>query len=488
MGGTRAQPTHQPPKKGAKPLMGVLVGVLAATLAMSSRTPLEERLDAALKAGPLSSARVAALVVAETDGRVLYAREPDALRVPASNMKVLTAFAALDAFGPTHRFETVITADRPPGANGVVGELGVRGAGDPALNSEDWWRLAADLRRAGLRKVDGDLIVDPSCFDTQYWHPGWGEPSSRAFYAPVAGLSANYGAFFVRVAPGGRAGEPLRVEVDPPLPYLKLVNRGRTTAPGERGTLAVARGGASAAAETIVVSGGLGVGEAPREIPRSVRDPALYAGALFRWQLEAVGIEITGRVRQGEPGHATELRRHPGRSLAEIVRLFLKYSNNSMAETLVKAMGAKAGKGQGDWPGGLAEMRRRLEAHGLLDPDAQIVDGSGLAAANRISPRMLVATLARAREAFRFGPEFVAALPIGGRDGTLEERVGGGADRVRGKTGFLGTPRVVALSGYVEGREGQRVIFSILVNGYRGGAEDAIRAVDAWVAALVDGT
>jgi D-alanyl-D-alanine carboxypeptidase/D-alanyl-D-alanine-endopeptidase (penicillin-binding protein 4) len=298
-------------------------------------------------------------------------------------------------------------------------------------------------------------------------------------------LSANYAAFFVRVAPGAAEGDPLRVEVDPPLGYLAIENRGRTGGPKAARTLRVGRGKARSDGETVAVSGQLRVGDPAREFPRSVADPVLYAGALFKFQLEALGIEVRGRVRRGVAPPGVELLRYSGRPLAEIVRLFLKYSNNSMAESLVKTMGATATGAQGSWSTGLGEVRRRLAVLGVLGPGAVIADGSGLAPENRLSPRMLVQALAAAAQSFRFGPEFVAALPIGGRDGTLENRTGAVPDRVRAKTGLLGAERVVALSGFAQRADGETVTFSILVNGYAGEVEQAMEAVDAWVAALV---
>ena len=85
-------------------------------------------------------------------------------------------------------------------------------------------------------------------------------------------------------------------------------------------------------------------------------------------------------------------------------------------------------------------------------------------------------------ESFRFGPEFLAGLPIAGRDGTLEERAEDVGGKVRAKTGLL--TRVTGLSGFVEQSDGTRLLFSLLVNGYRGSAEAAMRAVDDFVSIL----
>ena len=125
--------------------------------------------------------------------------------------KVLTGIAALAAFGPAHRFSTEVLVSGQPDHDGAVDALFIRGGGDPTLTSEQWWRLSADLRIRGLRRVRGDLFMDDTLFDGERWHPSWGEVTSRAYHAPVGALSANYGAFFVAVAAASEPGGPVRV-------------------------------------------------------------------------------------------------------------------------------------------------------------------------------------------------------------------------------------------------------------------------------------
>jgi len=461
--------------------LGLLLAVAATALAES----LPERLDAALTHRGLRGARIAALVVDREDGRVLYARDPDRALIPASNLKLLTALAALSAFGPTHRFTTEILADAEPGPEGAVERLYVRGGGDPALTSEEMWRLAADLRRLGLARVRDGIVLDASYFDDERWHPSWGSVSARAYHAPVSALSVNYGAFAVRALAGAAPGDPVQVVLDPPVRFLRLANRARTGPARGRPSLSVERRSAGAF-EEVIVSGQMRAGSKPKVHHRSVLDPVAYAGAVLRMQLEANGIAVQGGSRRGlVPAAAVSLLPFEGKPLAEIVRRFVKYSNNMIAESLVKAMGARADPAPGNWRAGIAAMRRELERLGLALDNLSFVDGSGLSYANRVPPRSFVEALLLGERSFLFGPEFVAALPIAAADGTLEERAEGAAHGVRAKTGLL--TRVTGLSGYARLPEGRVAVFSILANGYRGGAEAALDGVDGFAAELVAG-
>jgi len=426
------------------------------------------------------------MVVDRETGELLFARDPDQALVPASNLKLLTGIAALAAFGPAHRFSTEVLASGEPDRAGAVDALFIRAGGDPTLTSEQWWRLAADLRIRGLRRVRGELLLDDTLFDAERWHASWGEISSRAYHAPVGALSANYGAFFVVVAAASDPGGPVRVGVDPPVPYLRVVNRAQTGAAGSLATIDVNRELAGDF-EKIVVEGSIPAGREPLEYWRSVANPARYAGAVLRMQLEANGIAVEGGVRLGRvPDTAVSLYRFEGKSLAEVTRLFLKNSNNFIAEALVKSMGAQsaAGASRGSWELGISAELRQLESMGLDTTGLQLVDGSGLSYQNRVPARLLVDALRLADASFEFGPELGAALPIAATDGTLERRAAAALGRVRAKTGLL--TRVTGLTGFAKGGEGPEVIFSVLANGYRGSDEQAMDALDGFAAALVD--
>ncbi|MCB9722903.1 MAG: D-alanyl-D-alanine carboxypeptidase/D-alanyl-D-alanine-endopeptidase [Spirochaetaceae bacterium] len=452
-----------------------------------------------MRGGALAAASVGMHVARARDGVVVYSRGGERPMIPASNQKILTALAALHRFGPAHRFSTRVWAPAPPDADGFVSELLLEGGGDPAMNSEDWWRLAADLRREGLRGVKGDLRIDDTLFEEPGWHPSWGRVSARAYHAPIGALTANYGSYFVSVWPQ-RPGSAPRVDIDPPVDYLRLRNTAVTQPRSERPRLVVDRlpGRASdgPVEEVVRVEGATRAGDRVDRFPRSVLDPGLYAGSLLALQLEANGIFVDGEVRRGPRGAEEPLSLlldRGGRSVAEAVALCMKYSNNSIAESLVKNLAIGPAEGpagstprRGDWAGGIRALREALGELGVDLSGATLVDGSGLSIQNRLSPRMLVEALRAGRASFRIGPEFVASLPIAELDGTLDKRLRGAGGRIRAKTGLLSDAGVTALSGFVDRPDGETLVFSIVVNGFREGASGAMQAVDRLALLLID--
>ncbi|MFP6654290.1 MAG: D-alanyl-D-alanine carboxypeptidase/D-alanyl-D-alanine-endopeptidase, partial [Myxococcota bacterium] len=481
-------------------LYGIFVGVLPSQAAGPEPTDLVARIERILERSPLAGAKVGIHVERVRDGRVVFSKNADRLLIPASNQKLMTTLVALERFGPAHRFSTRIFASGTPDAEGRVSELLIEGGGDPAMNSEDWWRLAAELRQTGLRGVIDGLRVDDQLFAGPRWHASWGKITARAYHAPIGALTANYGSFFVAVEPQTKAGLSAVATLAPPVRYLRLLNLAKTVSVKKRPRLAVERlrndSLSTSAKEIIRVSGNVAVGASVDRIPRSVRDPGLYAASVLAYQLEANGIEVADEVRRAplETGERlTLLREWRGRTLSEIVSLCLKYSNNSIAESLLKSLGAWDGvslasrpTGQGDWVQGIRVLREELTRLGIALGQARLVDGSGLSTQNRLTPRLLVEVLRIGKASFRMGPEFVAALPIAGTDGTLGERFDKGHGRIRAKTGLLSKASVTSLSGFAERVDGDVLIFSILVNGHRGGSGAAMQAVDRIARTLLD--
>jgi D-alanyl-D-alanine carboxypeptidase/D-alanyl-D-alanine-endopeptidase (penicillin-binding protein 4) len=243
-----------------------------------------------------------------------------------------------------------------------------------------------------------------------------------------------------------------------------------------------------AGAERVRVSGVLPAGTPPDDVWRSVNDPLAYAAAVLRLQLEANGIHVMGGVRRGAavPG-ANLLLAFEGLPLQQIASLFLKYSNNFIAECLLKwlALGPAPAPGAkpASWAAGSEALRARLLALGVPLGETHLVDGSGLSRLNRVSARVLVETLRRGDAAFEAGPELLAGLPIAALDGTLAHRAEQARGRIRAKTGSL--DGVTSLAGFARSERGRDVVFAVIVNGAHHGDAAASAAMDGVAAALV---
>ena len=169
------------------------------------------------------------------------------------------------------------------------------------MNSEDWWRLAADLRREGLRGCAG-ICGSTTAPSTARLASELGTVSARAYHAPIGALTANYGSFFVSVWPQAEVGSSVLVDIDPPVPICDLRNLAKTVARSARPRLSVDRvpGGESGgpAEEIVRVQGVARIGDGVDRFPRSVLDPGLYAGSLLAYQLAANGVYLDGEVRR----------------------------------------------------------------------------------------------------------------------------------------------------------------------------------------------
>ncbi len=442
---------------------------------------LSQALSQVVASTPLASSRIGILVTSLETGQVLFERNADELLNPASNVKLFTSAAALARLGPEYRFDTEIYADAGEGGPRT---LYVRGKGDPSMVTERLWALAGDLFNMGVRSLR-EIVVDDSWFDSEREGPGFDqERGDRAYLAPAGALSLNFNAVAIHVAPGSRAGERGRVSLEPPSDFLVLDDRTLTAGPRARRrvvTSSVLQG----ARQRILVQARLPVGSRPQVFYRKVDDPPLYFGCTLKRLLELRGVKVAGRVRRGTvPEGARLLTVSESESLAEIVRHLDKTSNNFMAEQILKTLGAEAKGAPGSWPKGVEAVEDFLAQAGIPRGSYIMKNGSGLNDANRFSARQTVTLLREMWRRFPLMAEFVGALPVAGRDGTIRWRMEDtdAAGRLRAKTGTLAN--VVSLSGYVEARSGAKLAFAVLVNDYPGRASGVVRALDAIGAAV----
>jgi len=458
-----------------------LAALLLASPAAAADRDLAAALGAAVDASPIAAARSSILVEAVDTGEVVYARDPDVLLNPASNVKLVTTAAALARLGPDFRFSTELLLDAPL-RGGRARTLYLRGRGDPTLTTERLFSAAGELAHLGLASV-GELVLDDGYFDGERSGPGFDqEEGDRAYLAPAGALSLNWNAVEIHVAPGDRPGQRARVALEPPSPFFALDVRAVTVGPSGRARVEVTtelRDGR----ERVTVEGRLPVGSRPHVLWRRVDDPALYLGHTLAALLELRGVKVS-KVRPGRtPEGAQLLHVLQSDPLAEVVRRLNKTSNNFTAEQLLKTLGAEVKGPPGTWPKGVEAEEEFLSEIGIPAGGYVLRNGSGLNDANRLSARQLVTLLRAMWARFPLQPEYVVSLPVAARDGTIRWRMDGtaAAGRLRAKTGTL--EGVVTLSGYVQDAGGRVLAFAVLVNDSPG-RPGVLRAVDGLGAAL----
>ncbi len=448
-------------------LVALLVVALAFTPSHAqppAAAPLVTRLRQLVQDSGLAD-NVGIAVVDTADGRPIFQHRAARPLNPASNQKLVTAFAALRTLGPQFTMRTAVYG-RIEG-DSVVGGLALRGYGDPTLTQGDLLALARDVADQGVRRCDR-IIIDASYFDDQVLPPAFEQQPNEvaAFRAPIGAVSVDRNAYVLRVLPGAEVGAPARLRLAGAA-YFDVDNRMTTSEPGRPSVIADQR--ASGAQMALRLSGTVPVNVRGVSYRRRIENPLPWVGHVFAEALRAQGVRCPDRVEIGTtPSNAALLASRTSPQLATILEELGKHSDNFVAEMVFRVMGAERHR-PGRSEDAVAAVRAALEQASLPADQITIVNGSGLFEGNRISAQQLADLLVAAYRDPSIQSEYVAHLAVGGVDGTLARRLRDlPAPRVvRAKTGTLNA--VIALSGYVLGpRPGSAWAFSVLANDVRG--------------------
>lgn len=418
----------------------------------------------------LQGAAFAIHITEEQSGKTIFEKSADQRMRPASNMKLLTAAAALDELGEEHRFETIVATDGQVKNGQLNGNVYLIGKGDPSLTYEDIQQLASQLHELGIKKINGDIVADDTYFDRERYSEDTTWKDESAYYgAAISALTASpdndhdTGTVKVMVEASSSSGKPT-VNLVPETDYVSIQNDAVIVSDNEEAELEVTR---IHGTNDIVISGSIAAGDSEREWV-AVWEPTEYVLHLFQDYVKTSGIQVTGTAKTAKaPTNRTELLRKQSAPLKELLLPFMKLSNNGHAEMFLKHIGSK-GKA-GNWEDGINSMEHYLSDIQLPKEQMVIRDGSGLSHVNGITARQLTTLLTQVKQESWF-PAFKTSLPIAGKaermiGGTLRNRFVDTelAGKINAKTGTL--TGVSSLSGYMETKSGEHVVFSILLNG-----------------------
>jgi D-alanyl-D-alanine carboxypeptidase/D-alanyl-D-alanine-endopeptidase (penicillin-binding protein 4) len=490
------------------------------------------------------------IAVTGMDGAPIYLLNEGQLFQPASNAKLYTTAAAIALLGPATTFETRIVARGVfGGVQTLTGDLVLVGAGDANLSGREIPYIAPALRpkpaagaaalpetnplryleamadqvaATGLKVVNGDVVGDDTLFPWEPYAQDWSiDDTVWGYGAPVSALTINDNQMKVTVTPGGAAGSPATVVIDPAVPSYYTLDVAVTTGAVKSGShVQMER---ALGSKVLRVYGSIAVDAQPDEEEVAIHDPAEYAAVALKGMLEKRGIVVTGkawalhRIPAEAEGFMTQMKKpgyesfvvgedkgpqpnaclvdpppagnervvasHRSPGLLDDVTVTNKVSQNLHAELWLHHLGRKAPCSRGSTVEGARLVRAFLEHAGVDKDDFVFFDGSGLSGHDLVTPRATARLLQYASTQPWFA-DWKKSLPVGGEDGSLAERFGKAplAGHVFAKTGTLGEAR--ALSGYLEGASGKTVIFSIMVGNHMPQTSKDREAMDKIVAAI----
>jgi serine-type D-Ala-D-Ala carboxypeptidase/endopeptidase (penicillin-binding protein 4) len=423
-----------------------------------------------------------AIVISLTKGDTLFAQNADGPMLPASTMKMYTSAIALDRFGANHVFKTPVFRSTTVGADGTLnGSLYLVGVGDPSLSARFWKgdtpmdALARQIVQAGIKRVRGDIIGDPTLFDQQTIPDGWKRSYLGAAYAArVSALSLNENLVWVAVKANGGTAE---VTLEPATTTIPVKSTVRVVS-GSGGRITASR----QADGSILVRGTVGRNAAPRKYSLVVDDPALFTTGALHAALEKAGVKVDGVSRLGNaPDNGVQVAAVASPPLGQIVGEMNRESINIVAELLFRAASATPQQ-VGSAASGLLTLREFFSEKVKSRADLlAATDGSGLSELDRVTARSMVELLSYAHSS-DWSSEFHASLPVEGESGTLRRRTAAPSrGNLHAKTGT--TNRVASLGGFVTARNGEVLAFSFIYNGSdRWNAKSAMDTMGATLA------
>lgn len=374
---------------------------------------------------------------------------------PASLAKIATVRALYSLYPEHYTFNTLLLASAVVKNQILKGDLTLKGSGDPSFTSESLWNLVNSFSRSGIKKIQGNMLVDESLYKKTFLKPS----SNKSYHAITSASSFNWNSISIRIRPNKKQHKKARVFIDPENDYIQIVNRVKT---GTKNNIVIKKN-ILKTKEVFTVSGEISITK--KEIVKytSISAPALYLGYNVLSFLNHRGIRLDGQVKQAScRGTCKVFAQHKSRPLSFHIYNLMKYSNNFIAQMLVSHLPIFKKKPQGDMQQGMRLIRNYLKTKEHLK-HFTLLEPSGLSVKNKFRPIDLQQLLTSSKQAF-YGPEILSSYPIIAGVGTLEKKLHNIPKdlNIRAKTGSLS--KVLGLAGFATNKN-QNYVFVFLFNG-----------------------
>ena len=427
----------------------------------------------ALKQSGIPQSSVGIYVQAVDEPQPIISHHPELSMNPASVMKLVTTNAALDLLTPAYHWKTEIYRDGPV-SNGVLnGNLIIKGYGDPSFKAQDFWRLLMAVQQAGIRQINGDLIIDKSIFAENIIRPAFDNEVWRAYNAePSAFLvDGRHTSFKFSVAESA-----VHISQEFELNEIEVVNRlqlSQADCGDWRSRFAYSvqsKQNANLNGVVVTFNGSFSPECGERYLELSVLNDEQYAFYTFKKLWGELGGTFTGKLKVRVDNKSQEIKtseikviEQMSEPLGYVIRDMNKWSNNLTARQLLLTLAAEKQGVPATESVGASVIKNWLAAKNIDAKKLVIENGSGLSRIERISSEHLGWMLVSAYNSPAM-PEFIASLPILGLDGTAQRRMKESAaqNRVHMKTGSL--EGVSSVAGYIFDSKNKRYAFVMMVN------------------------
>ncbi|MEX0945540.1 MAG: D-alanyl-D-alanine carboxypeptidase/D-alanyl-D-alanine-endopeptidase [Balneolaceae bacterium] len=418
--------------------------------------------------------------VRDQKGNLIENLHGDKLIRPASNLKLITAGAILDRIGVDYRYGTILFGDGELKDSVWVGDLIVKGSGDPSVNGEFYndnplfvfEKWVSALKNLGIQSIQGNLVGFDGLFDDVPYPKGWEWDDLTYYYAPeISALSFNSNVVNLEVIADGPVGTTPKIEWSPfNTPYVEFINEQIITAPGTRFDESYRR---ILGTNTIFLRSTLPQGHYETE-PLSVLNPSTYFMDTFYRYLEMRGIEIDGSIFINSDYYdwkglseldLTPIDVHLSEPMFRLVEWLNQESDNFFTEMMVKLMGHSSFNVQGTTELGLNVLKEFMHEMEIDSSTVTLRDGSGMSPATLIQLEQFNHYLTKIKEKEYF-TYLYNSLAVAGQNGTLAHRFRNSEVQGKfiGKTGFVSGVR--ALSGYLTTQSNQELTVTIITNNY----------------------
>ncbi len=441
-----------------------------------SQSKLNQNLQDILSSPAIEYASIG-LSVKSMDGKEIVSIDAEKKLIPASSLKLITTFLALEEFGENYTFTTHIGySGKIDRAGTLNGNLVVLGSGDPTFGSarfgdKNGWEsvlkeIVSSIQNVGIKCIEGKIEVKTNVFQGQAICPSWPYSDIANYYGSGAwGLNFNenkYDLYFSARIPEGSTATLDRINPEVPNMFLQseVIVKGPNT--GDNAYIygdpfhynKIVRGSIPYSNSSFVIKG-------------ATPNPPLSFGFLLESELSKIGIKSNGSIVSKDPikkSEFTQLAIFKSPSLSRIVEEANFESINLYCEALLRKMGWKSKK-EGSFEAGLEYVEEALEAMGIPENSFNINDGSGLSPRNSITASSFTDFLNTTFK--RLGKEKIQQyIPHVGVSGTVKSLMSKkeGQKKFYLKSGSMGG--VLTYTGIFESKSGKQFSICFMSNNH----------------------